>query len=297
MEEKRMFAAVKIQPNKKLNWLYAFLLPFIVQLVLDIGFIVAAVLLHMAQTFLPTDVIGLVDPLVLQLLVFALPFVMILLWVRFVERRPVAGLGLYKEGMVKELSKGLVVGVVLISAVVLSQWLTGAIELTKTHFSLWNLLYLFLVFPFWFLQSATEELSTRGWLFPSVARRTSLPLGLAASSLLFALLHLGNDGIGLIPLLNIALFGFFACLYVLQTDNIWGISAIHATWNCFQGTVFGVNVSGIPISSSLMRFSPTSAPTYLSGGVFGAEGSIFASVILSIACAYLAWKLYKNRVS
>ncbi|MGT2715386.1 CPBP family intramembrane glutamic endopeptidase [Streptococcus respiraculi] len=301
MEKKRMFAAVKTLPDKRLNWFYAFCLPFIVQFVLLVGFIVAGFLMDVLLAFLPTDAIQMLfyilDPVFLQLLSFAVPFVMVLVWVRFVEKRPIAGLGLYKKGAVKELMKGLGVGILLISAVVLLQWLTGSIELAETYFTGLNVFNFLLIFPFWFLQSATEELSTRGWLFPSVVRKTTLPIGLAVSSLLFSLLHIGNNAISLISLLNIALFGLFACLYVLKTDNIWGVSAIHAAWNCFQGTVYGVNVSGISVSYSLMRFAPTSAPTYLSGGEFGSEGSIIASVILAIGCAYLAWHLYQKRAS
>lgn len=301
MKENRMFVAVRKKPDKKLNWFYAFLLPFIVQFVLLSGFIIADFLLTVVWAVLPTDAIQMLfyilDPVFLQLLAFAVPFALILVWVRFVEKRPIAGLGLYKKDAVKELAKGLGVGTLLISAVVLVQWMTGSIAVEETYFTDLSVLNFLIIFPFWFIQSATEELSTRGWLFPSVARKTSLPIGLAVSSLLFSFLHLGNNAISLISLLNIALFGLFACLYVLKTDNIWGVSAVHAAWNCFQGTVYGVNVSGINISYSLMRFSPTSAPTYLSGGEFGSEGSIIASIILAIGCAYLAWRLYLRRAS
>lgn len=301
MGQNRMFAAVRIGATKQLQWLYAFGLPFIVQIVLSVGFLFAVGGAYIALRFLPVESIlgffALLDPLFLQLLAFAFPFIMILLWVRFVERRSISGLGLYKTHAFQELFKGLGVGILLISVVVAVQWMVGAIELTATYFSGRNVANLLFLFPFWFLQSATEELSTRGWLFPSVARRTSLPIGLAVSSLLFSLLHLGNEGVNLISLLNIALFGLFACLYVLKTDNIWGVSAVHAAWNCFQGTVFGVNVSGITISTSLMRFSPTSAPDYVSGGEFGAEGSMIASLVLSLACAYLVWTLRQKRAN
>ncbi|MBF0777826.1 CPBP family intramembrane glutamic endopeptidase [Streptococcus cuniculi] len=301
MEKNRMFAAVQTQSDKKLNWLYAFLLPAIVQFVLFIGFIIAGFLMDVLLAFLPTDAVQMLfyilDPVFLQLLAFAVPFALILVWVRFVEKRPIAGLGLYNKGAFKEFAQGLGVGTLLISAVVLVQWMTGGIELEETYFTGLNVLNFLIIFPFWFIQSATEELATRGWLFPSVARKTSLPIGLAVSSLLFSLLHLGNNAISLISLLNIALFGLFACLYVLKTDNIWGVSAVHAAWNCFQGTVFGVNVSGISVSYSLMRFTPTSAPTYLSGSEFGSEGSIIASIILAIGCACLVWRLYPRRAS
>ncbi|MER0122259.1 type II CAAX endopeptidase family protein [Streptococcus sp. ZJ93] len=305
MERNRMLQAVAIQPTKVLNWLYALFIPFFMQFILLVGSFVGAIVLGIVvgvfQTLSPTTpfqgVFDVLDPIFIQLLIFAFPSALIMLWVRFGEKRPVSGLGLYQKGAVKEVAKGLGVGILLISVVVFLQYITGSIHLTGIHVSVATVLNFLLIFPFWFIQSGTEELATRGWIFPVVSRKTNLPIGLATSSMLFALLHLGNPSVNWIALVNIDLFGLFACLYVLKTDNIWGVSAIHAAWNCFQGTVFGVNVSGITISYSLMRFEPSTAPVYLSGGEFGAEGSIIASIVLTIGCLYLAWDLYKRRAS
>ncbi len=303
MEKNRMLQAVAIQPTKILNWLYALFIPFFMQFILFVGsfvgFIILGILFGISEALLlvsPSEgIFGVVDPIFIQLLVFAFPSALIMLWVRFGEKRPISGLGLYQKGAVKELAKGLGVGIFLISVVVFLQYITGSIHLTGIHISVATVLNFLLIFPCWFIQSGTEELSTRGWVFPVVSRKTNLPIGLATSSILFALLHLGNPSVNGIALVNIALFGLFACLYVLKTDNIWGVSAIHAAWNCFQGTVFGVNVSGITISYSLMRFEPTTAPVYLSGGDFGAEGSIIASIVLAIGCLYLTWDLYRSK--
>ena len=33
-------------------------------------------------------------------------------------------------------------------------------------------------------------------------------------------------------------------LYMLKTDNIWGVAALHGAWNFAQGNLVGVAVSG-----------------------------------------------------
>ncbi|CAD0140865.1 protein of unknown function [Streptococcus thermophilus] len=58
-------------------------------------------------------------------------------------------------------------------------------------------LYIYILFliPFWFIQGGTEELVTRGWLFQTVTSKLNLSLGIAISSSLFSILHLGNQGV------------------------------------------------------------------------------------------------------
>ena len=237
------------------------------------------------------------DPLFMDLLIFLFPAGLVCLWVLAVERRSPIGLGFYKEKAWLELLKGGLIGFLLIGAVVGLQVLTGSIHLSYFDFSFENILNLILILPFWFIQSGTEELLTRGWLFPVVSKHTRIWIGTAVSSLLFAILHLQNPSINWISLLNIALFGLLACLYVLKTDNIWGISAIHAAWNCFQGSFFGLSVSGLSTAYAPMRFENGDVPDFMSGGGFGPEGSLFSSLVMGVYILYLAWDLYQKKQS
>jgi hypothetical protein len=54
----------------------------------------------------------------------------------------------------------------------------------------------------------------------------------------------------------------------------------HFFWNFFEGSVYGVAVSGVSVPS--VFFSEISGPEIISGGAFGAEGSI-AVTLLGIA--------------
>ena len=301
MKEIRMFGAVKPIPNKQLAWLYAVATIFLLVFFLYLGNFLGGLVVWNLFFALPSDVFQIImfaiDPLFMDLLIFLFPAGLVCLWVLAVERRSPIGLGFYKEKAWLELLKGGLIGFLLIGAVVGLQVLTGSIHLSYFDFSFENILNLILILPFWFIQSGTEELLTRGWLFPVVSKHTRIWIGTAVSSLLFAILHLQNPSVNWISLLNIALFGLLACLYVLKTDNIWGISAIHAAWNCFQGSFFGLSVSGLSTAYAPMRFENGKVPEFMSGGGFGPEGSLFSSLVMSVYILYLAWDLYQTMQS
>lgn len=301
MKEIRMFGAVKPIPNKQLAWLYAVATIFLLVFFLYLGNFLGGLVVWNLFFALPSDVFQIImfaiDPLFMDLLIFLFPAGLVCLWVLAVERRSPIGLGFYKEKAWLELLKGGLIGFLLMGAVVGLQVVTGSIQLSQVDFSWENMFSFLLIMPFWFIQSGTEELLTRGWLFPVVSKHTRIWIGTAVSSLLFAILHLQNPSINWISLLNIALFGLLACLYVLKTDNIWGISAIHAAWNCFQGSFFGLSVSGLSTAYAPMRFENGKVPEFMSGGGFGPEGSLFSSLVMSVYILYLAWDLYQKKQS
>ena len=301
MKEIRMFGAVKPIPNKQLAWLYAVATIFLLVFFLYLGNFLGGLVVWNLFFALPSDVFQIImfaiDPLFMDLLIFLFPAGLVCLWVLAVERRSPIGLGFYKEKAWLELLKGGLIGFLLMGAVVGLQVVTGSIQLSQVDFSWENMFSFLLIMPFWFIQSGTEELLTRGWLFPVVSKHTRIWIGTAVSSLLFAILHLQNPSINWISLLNIALFGLLACLYVLKTDNIWGISAIHAAWNCFQGSFFGLSVSGLSTAYAPMRFENGKVPEFMSGGGFGPEGSLFSSLVMGVYILYLAWDLYQKKQS
>ena len=234
---------------------------------------------------------------------FALPFLLfgfvfmipaLFLWVRWVEGRPLATLGIVKKGSLVELVKGLAVGSLLFSLVALLMLLSGAGSFEWGQLTLEPFLYILILLPLWMIQGGAEELVTRAWLLPVSVKKTNLPIGLLTSSLLFALLHLGNPDIGILPIVNIALFGLFASLYLLRTDNVWGIIGLHAAWNFSQGNIYGFSVSGTGVDAAVLNFIPKSEWSWLTGGAFGAEASIFSSLILLLAVLCLILKMKKD---
>ncbi|HEM5046193.1 TPA: CPBP family intramembrane metalloprotease [Streptococcus suis] len=261
--------------------------------------ITALVLMAVAETvgyfaFMPLFFIFIDNAFVtlsLELLAFAFISLAIILWARFVEKSPWLGLGIRKKGALKDFLLGWGIGAAMLTTCVLLMWGFGAIQVTSFQFSA-NLVGEFLILVLaWSIQGTTEELLTRGWMFSSLAAKHNIPVGILVSSLFFTFLHLGNDGISLIPLLDLTLFAILAFLVMLKTGNLWVIGGLHAAWNCFQGNVFAFPVSGTQAGQAFIAVE-TSGPDWLSGGAFGVEGSVISLLIQAGMITWLANELY-----
>ncbi|MGQ7686474.1 lysostaphin resistance A-like protein [Streptococcus suis] len=261
--------------------------------------ITALVLMAVAETvgyfaFMPLFFIFIDNAFVtlsLELLAFSFISLAIILWARFVEKSPWLGLGIRKKGALKDFLLGWGIGAAMLTTCVLLMWGFGAIQVTSFQFSA-NLVGEFLILVLaWSIQGTTEELLTRGWMFSSLAAKHNIPVGILVSSLFFTFLHLGNDGISLIPLLDLTLFAILACLVMLKTGNLWVIGGLHAAWNCFQGNVFAFPVSGTQAGQAFIAVE-TSGPDWLSGGAFGVEGSIISLLIQAGMITWLVYELY-----
>ncbi|MGC4384512.1 CPBP family intramembrane glutamic endopeptidase [Streptococcus suis] len=261
--------------------------------------ITALVLMAVAETvgyfaFMPLFFIFIDNAFVtlsLELLAFTFISLAIIIWARFVEKSPWLGLGMTKKGAFKDFILGWGIGAAMLITCVLLMWGFGAIRISSVQFSP-QLFGEFLVLVLaWSVQGTTEELLTRGWMFSSLSAKHNIPVGILVSSLFFTFLHLGNDGLSLIPLLDLTLFAILACLVMLKTGNIWVISGIHAAWNCFQGNVFAFPVSGTQAGQAFIAVE-TSGPDWLSGGAFGVEGSIISLLIQAGIITWLVYELY-----
>ncbi|HEP1808195.1 TPA: CPBP family intramembrane metalloprotease [Streptococcus suis] len=261
--------------------------------------ITALVLMAVAETvgyfaFMPLFFIFIDNAFVtlsLELVAFAFISLAIILWARFVEKSPWLGLGIRKKGALKDFLLGWGIGAAMLTTCVLLMWGFGTIQVTSFQFSA-NLVGEFLILVLaWSIQGTAEELLTRGWMFSSLAAKHNIPVGILVSSLFFTFLHLGNDGISLIPLLDLTLFAILACLVMLKTGNLWVIGGLHAAWNCFQGNVFAFPVSGTQAGQAFIAVE-TSGPDWLSGGAFGVEGSVISLLIQAGMITWLAYELY-----
>lgn len=114
-----------------------------------------------------------------------------------------------------------------------------------------------------------------------------------ANSLMFALLHLLNNGITALSMVNLTLFGVFASVYTLRSNSLWGICAIHSIWNFAQGIIIGIAVSGSRIDTSMFSFTPTEAGALINGGSFGLEGGLAVTAVLFVGI--IATMLVKGR--
>ena len=211
------------------------------------------------------------------------------------EKRSITSMGFRKKGMFKEYGKGLLLGFILISLVVGIEILTGSLKITGFgDLSFVSILILIVFMIGFFIQSAEEEILYRGYLFTSLGVNNSIPLAIFISSFGFSLMHIGNAGFDIISLINITLIGIFFALYYIQTDNIWGVAAIHGIWNFAQGNIYGIQVSGMNITRSILKSNAIEGKELLNGGSFGAEAGIVSTIVYIIFIIGLLIFMYKK---
>ena len=208
-----------------------------------------------------------------------------------IEKRRLFTLGLRLKGAVLEYISGMGIGLLLFTAVYGIDLLSGELVFGGINQNL-SVSSLVLFFFGFVIQGASEEILLRGSYFVSSAACGSVPIAALLSSGLFAAMHLGNNGVSVIAILNIFLFGIFATLYFLRRGSVWGICAIHSVWNFAQGNIFGCRVSGMQFGSSL--FTTVENGGAWSGGAFGPEGGLGATVILGIAIFVMLFIKNKN---
>ena len=211
------------------------------------------------------------------------------------EKRPITSMGFRKQGMFKEYGKGLLIGFLMISLVVGIEALTGALKITGFGDLSFVSILIILVFMIgFFIQSAEEEIMLRGYFLTSLGVNNSIPIAIIVSSFGFSLLHIFNDGFGIISLINIALIGVFFGLYYIQTNNIWGVAAIHGIWNFAQGNIYGIQVSGTNITRTVLKTEAVEGKELINGGAFGAEAGIISTAIIIVFIIGLLIYMYKK---
>lgn len=216
----------------------------------------------------------------------------VLLFCRWIQKRKMSSLGFVKKDAGMEYIKGIAAGLVLFSAAVLICAVTGALKIDglSETFRIGT----FLLFTFGYLiQGMAEEVLCRGYFMVSVGRRYPMAAAVALNSLAFAALHLLNPGISVLPLINLTLFGIFASVCFIKTENIWLIGAIHSIWNLVQGNVYGIKVSGMDTSCTILQSSMTEGKELMNGGIFGLEGGLAVTIVLVIGIAILFF--YKKK--
>lgn len=220
---------------------------------------------------------------------FGIPLVLTLVFCRYLQKRSLRSMGFVRCNVFTEYIKGLVFGAVLFSAVIGICVAMGYVTIRRSQS--FSPVVIALFFAAYFVQGMAEEVMIRGNLMTSLTRRTSAGMAIILSSLVFSLLHAFNHAYELIPSINLFLWGVIAALYMIATGNIWGACAMHTAWNFVQGNVFGFQVSGHPVNSSIFTTQMDPSAALHTGGAFGPEGGyvtlaveIAAVIVLLIVC-------------
>jgi membrane protease YdiL (CAAX protease family) len=143
----------------------------------------------------------------------------------------------------------------------------------------------------WFftLPAAAEEVLFRGYLFQALAESWGGLKALWATSLAFGLIHLSNPNTSVIGIANIVVAGLFLGAVYLKTASLWWATGAHLGWNWALGFLADGQVSGLEVTDAPFYEVVRQGPDWISGGAFGPEGSILATLFLGGA-TYLVWK-------
>lgn len=231
--------------------------------------------------------VGSVEGLALSVVTFLPPAVLAFLFVlRFVDPRPVATFGVTPhEGWSRDLGMGLFValGMVAVFAVGVSlsagwAWRTAG-QSGASEDAVWITGLLLTV------AAANEELVYRGYPLQVLITATGPVPAVLAMSALFGLGHRLNPNATWLGTLNVFLAGVLLSIAYLRTRSLWFPYGIHIGWNVSTGVLLGLPVSGVRLSS-FWHADPVGAD-WLTGGSFGPEGGILATVAIIAAAVFV----------
>lgn len=261
-----------------------------------VKFILLIILLEFMVNFIISFPFVLTDAnsnisIIIQLFSTLIFIVIYLLFILKIEKRSLRSVGFSKDNILSSYGKGFLFGFLMLSAVIIIGLLLGIYKFES--FSL-NDLYLLIPFLLGFMiQSMKEEIYARGWIMISIARKNSIFLAIVFSSLAFVVIHIFNNGVSLLALVNIFLMGVVLSLLFLRYDNVWICGAFHASWNFMLSYFYGLNVSGMN-NASLFSITQTHY-SLLGGNAFGPESGLITTIIALIVIMLILY--YKNPIN
>lgn len=194
------------------------------------------------------------------------------------------------RGSGKDFLFGLFLGAASITIIFFFLLLSGNLKMingfAEPEFSMFTLVFLIIFIFVGFF----EEMFFRGYIMKTMAsRRNKKWLIYVVSALIFSLVHGTNPNVSLLGLINILLVGILFAYMFDKTKSLLLPIGYHITWNYFQGNVFGFPVSGIN-PHGLYKVDVSDGSTLLTGGAFGLEGGLMATVL--ILFGFIATYLY-----
>ena len=240
------------------------------------------------------DLLGLFlsDPLFIICMSVAYVLLMMSYLVRVIfKERITSGKGRLKKHMASlgfELTKsvpvkylgGILLGAALMTGVYLILNITGQVTFDGFTITRDTVNTVFISILMWIPQGACEELMFRGYMLPRIEKRTNLIFSFFLSSFLFSVLHSMNMGYTPMASINLFLIALLFALISYRSGSIWITCGAHTAWNFCQGNLYGLQVSGNELSSTLIKTTYTKGHLdIVTGGAFGPEGGLAVTAV------------------
>ncbi|MCF2570603.1 CPBP family intramembrane glutamic endopeptidase [Brevibacterium sp. UCMA 11754] len=208
--------------------------------------------------------------------------------VRRTENRTVTEVS--RTGAARSLGLGALIGISLFSLVIATIGLLGgyAVDGLGSPGALLGML------GFMAAGAVTEEVIFRGVLFRVIEERTGSWIAMAATGMVFGLMHLLNPNASLFGAIAIAVeAGFMLTAAYMATRRLWVPIGLHFGWNIAAGGIFSTEVSGANTPQGLLD-ATMSGPVLITGGDFGPEGSVFSIAVCTLAGAVFIWMAHRR---
>lgn len=205
-----------------------------------------------------------------------------LLFRKLLDRQSIVSMGFGWKGHGQEAAAGALLGLILPGAGSLILYATGHLDWLDTVVDIRALGTGLLLFT---LTAFSEEIAFRGYILHNLLQEQNKWVALGVSTLLFAMIHLGNAHLNPIAFLNLVAGGVLLGLNYVFTRNLWFSICFHGSWNFFQGPILGYEVSGLGLQS--LWHMERKGGVLLTGGAFGFEGSIIATVLMVLAILFV----------
>jgi membrane protease YdiL (CAAX protease family) len=205
---------------------------------------------------------------------------------RWVDRRPWSSIGLGREdARAGAWLWGFVIGVLAIGIPIALLIAFGWLDAMPSRPGSW--IGAALRLSIFLLPAAlNEELLFRGYLFALFREKLGTWVTLAATSILFGLVHFQNTGSAVGSIALVTLAGVFLGAVLIATRSLYAAWMAHFAWNWTMAVLFHTAVSGLPLEAPNYRFVD-GGPDWATGGVWGPEGGIPAGLGMLAGLSYL----------
>ncbi|MBR0373409.1 MAG: CPBP family intramembrane metalloprotease [Mogibacterium sp.] len=143
-----------------------------------------------------------------------------------------------------------------------------------------------------FIQSTSEELWCRGFMYERLNIRYPVWVAVVINGVFFGCLHMFNPNVNVYGVLGIVVCGLSYSLLRWYTDSIWICMGIHTMWNFTQNIIFGLPNSGIVSRMSIFHLAAANGTSNLiydyGFGVEAALPALLVDALLGVVILLLA---------
>ncbi len=214
--------------------------------------------------------------------------IMFLYWKLF-QKKTLSELGFTQK--VGSYITGVITGTVLVVISVLLVVLAGAISYNGVFENINNGFILLMLGGF-ICQGAMEEVLCRGIVMGLLMKRTSAPVAIGLSSVMFTIPHLFNMTLSggvfiFFAIVNLFLISIVFSLLTLHYKSIWAACGFHSIWNFILYNIFGMNLSGNDEIKAAVFDMRSVGNNILNGGIYGIEASVVTAIVLAVTVIIL----------